>query len=306
MDEYRFSIILTLYNKAPYIERALHSILTQSKEIYELVIVDDKSTDDSLKVARTYLNSTSTDLSNVQIKIIEHEKNGGPAIARNTALRHVTGDYIFLLDADDEYQAGFLERADYVFRTYNASLLFYQFERDPGGRVLPVLEGLTSVTSALENDMFDIPNAVAAFAHDSFGMNGSSVACKRTALEDLYYQENLNCFEGLDYWYRVARNLERQRGRVCLLAGIQVTIHLTPDSISRQSVKDGGEIYIPCQFDQFRNSQNRDDQNLRRRIYTIWMRNAFLKLPCLIRKLSFIWRFRRVISENMILNLRYR
>ena len=121
----RFTVIITLYNKAPYIARALRSILTQEKSASEIVIVDDASTDNSLVVARQTLEEEKRLCCGIDIKVIEHKKNGGPSIARNTALKAVTGDYVFLLDADDEYHAGFFSRAEHIFKTYDATLLFY-------------------------------------------------------------------------------------------------------------------------------------------------------------------------------------
>ena len=241
----------------------------------------------------------------IDIKIIEHKVNGGPSVARNTALKAVTGDYIFLLDADDEYHPGLFSKAEHIFNAYDASLLFLQFERDIGGRVLPIIDGLGSTIHCEEKNIHAIPNLIAAFGHDSFGMNGSSVVCKRSVLEGLYYQENLNCFEGLEYWYRVAKNMQKLDGKAYLLSAIQVTIHLTANSVSRKLVDNGGEIYLPLQFSQLRHSPDVDDQRLRKRIYTIWIRNALLKMPRLSQRLRFFWQYRKQVMLNTYLNLRY-
>lgn len=301
----RFSVIITLYNKEPYIARALMSVVTQSKKPYEIVIVDDVSTDGSLEIVTSSLAHYPDLFDGIKMQVIQREQNGGPSAARNTALKAVTGDYVFLLDADDEYHAGVFEKAANIFSKYDPSFLFLQFERDVGGRVLPVDEKLGSVASWVEKNTYQINNVVAAFGHDYFGMNGSSVVCKRTALDGIFYQENLNCFEGLEYWYRVLKNCAPQEQTACLLSGICVTIHLTENSVSRKLVDNGGQIYLPAQFAQLGGSPDRFDQLLRKRIFTIWIRNAFLKLPKLSQRLGFFWKYRNVLVQNIYLNWRY-
>jgi glycosyltransferase involved in cell wall biosynthesis len=301
----KFSVIITLYNKAPYIARTLVSVLKQRKKPHEIIIIDDVSTDNSLEVANATLAQHSELCEGVAVHLIQHSKNGGPSVARNTALRAVTGDYVFLLDADDEYHDGVFLHAERIFEAHAPSFLFLQFERDIGGRVLPAIDGLREVTQALGNNVYELPNIVAAFGHDSFGMNGSSVVCKRSALDGVFYRENLNCFEGLEYWYRVVKGLPEAQRTACLLGGIQVTIHLTENSVSRRLVDNGGEIYLPAQFSQLRGSDDIYDQKLRKRIYTIWVRNAFLKLPSWYQRTTFIWRFKRQVIDNIILNWRY-
>ncbi|MEO1028067.1 MAG: glycosyltransferase family 2 protein [Pseudomonadota bacterium] len=235
----KFSVIITLYNKEDYVGRALHSVLGQDRRPDQIIIVDDCSTDNSVAAAKAAIAEQGSIAAGVDIQFHHHGQNGGPSVARNTALGHVTGDYVFLLDADDELKPGVFSRAQHIFEAYDASLLFLQFERDPGGRVLPVIDGLMDVVEPLEPDIYRIPRSVQAFGHDSFGMNGSSVACKASALRGHLYQENLNCFEGLDFWYRVARAMEARGKGAVLLGGIQVTIHLVPHSVSRKRVDQG-------------------------------------------------------------------
>lgn len=234
-----FSVIITLYNKAPFIARTLCSVLHQSRPADEIIIVDDVSTDDSLNVVRETLAREEQYCKNTEIKIIERGVNGGPGAARNTAIKQVTGDFVFLLDGDDEYRPEVFARAEHIINTYDPSLLFMQFEQDPNGRQLPNIEGLGSTIEPLETDIYAIPNIIAAYGHDSFGMMGSTVSCKREVLEHGFYQENLNCFEGLDFWYRAARYMEGFNGKAVLLAGVQVTFHLTKHSVSRKLVEDG-------------------------------------------------------------------
>lgn len=87
------SVIIPLYNKSAAVERSVQSVLTQSFSDFELIIVDDGSTDDSLDIVKRIQDD--------RIVIIEQE-NGGPSKARNTGVHHAKGEWIVFLDADDE------------------------------------------------------------------------------------------------------------------------------------------------------------------------------------------------------------
>ncbi len=87
------SVIIPLYNKETAVEHSVRSVLNQSYQDFELIIVDDGSIDNSLDVVRRIQDD--------RIIIIEQE-NGGPSKARNTGVRHAKGEWIVFLDADDE------------------------------------------------------------------------------------------------------------------------------------------------------------------------------------------------------------
>ena len=86
------SIIIPLYNKQKCILKTLNSVLTQDYNDYEIIIVDDGSTDDSVAVIKGLLNN--------QIHLYQKE-NGGPSSARNYGVRMAQGKWVLFLDADD-------------------------------------------------------------------------------------------------------------------------------------------------------------------------------------------------------------
>jgi glycosyltransferase involved in cell wall biosynthesis len=94
------STIITLYNKAPYIGRALHSVLDQTVPCQEIIVVDDGSTDQGAKVVQAFEDT--------RIKLIR-QQNQGVNRARNQGLAAARGDLIAFLDADDEWRPQFLE-----------------------------------------------------------------------------------------------------------------------------------------------------------------------------------------------------
>ena len=87
------SVVIPLYNKEASIKQSLMSVLSQSYQDFEVVIVDDGSTDNSVAKVEEIQDS--------RIRLIRQE-NGGPSKARNTGVKHARGEWIVLLDADDE------------------------------------------------------------------------------------------------------------------------------------------------------------------------------------------------------------
>lgn len=87
-----FSIIIPLYNKEKYIEKSIESVLVQDFKNFEIIIVNDGSTDNSLSIAKKFTDD--------RIKIISQE-NQGVSSARNNGIKKAIGAYIALLDADD-------------------------------------------------------------------------------------------------------------------------------------------------------------------------------------------------------------
>lgn len=108
----RFSVIIPLYNKAPYIEKALRSVMAQTFTDYELIVVDDGSTDDSAINAERVLSESS-----VHHKLIRQE-NAGVSMARNNGVAQSKGDYLCFLDADDWWALNFLQEISKLIEEY--------------------------------------------------------------------------------------------------------------------------------------------------------------------------------------------
>lgn len=111
----KFSIVIPVYNVEKYLEQCLQSVKNQAFTDFEVICINDGSTDDSLKIIQ--------DLScaDLQLKIINQE-NAGLSAARNAGIRAAKGDYIFLLDSDDyiaenalEVLAKNIDNQDFIF-----------------------------------------------------------------------------------------------------------------------------------------------------------------------------------------------
>ena len=108
------SIIMPSYNTARYISDSINSVLSQTYNNWELIIVDDCSTDNTIDVVKSFKDS--------RIILLQNEKNSGAALSRNYALREAKGKWIAFLDSDDvwvpeklEKQIAFMEENDYAF-----------------------------------------------------------------------------------------------------------------------------------------------------------------------------------------------
>ncbi|KKH27280.1 hypothetical protein DU37_05645 [Methanosarcina mazei] len=101
MNIAQISVVVPLYNKELYVERAITSILNQTFQDFEIIVVNDGSTDNSAKVVMNIIDS--------RISLIQQE-NGGVSKARNTGIQESKSELIAFLDADDEWMPGFLEK----------------------------------------------------------------------------------------------------------------------------------------------------------------------------------------------------
>ena len=99
----KFSVIIPLYNKGPYIEKALRSVFAQTYTDYEIIVVDDGSKDDSATIAERILTESSA-----PHQLIRQE-NAGVSMARNNGVARSNGNYLCFLDADDWWDPAFLE-----------------------------------------------------------------------------------------------------------------------------------------------------------------------------------------------------
>ncbi|MCD8318029.1 MAG: glycosyltransferase [Paraprevotella sp.] len=95
----KVSIVIPVYNVALYVEDCLKSVLAQTYDDLEVVIVNDCTPDGSMELVRRVLGDSKIKR---EVQILEHDCNKGLSAARNTGLAHCTGEYVFFLDSDDE------------------------------------------------------------------------------------------------------------------------------------------------------------------------------------------------------------
>ena len=111
----KFSVVIPLYNKEAHIVDALKSVVKQKFEDYEIIVIDDGSTDDSVNRAWSVPSP----------KIhIYHQENQGVAVARNKGIEQAKGEYIAFLDADDVWHEDYLETINRLIEKYQESDIF--------------------------------------------------------------------------------------------------------------------------------------------------------------------------------------
>ncbi len=92
------SVIIPAHNSATTLVEALDSVVHQTRPVQEIIVVDDVSSDDTIRVFENWQRSLT---GTVEARLLRQSRNTGPAGARNTGIRAATGDWIAFLDADD-------------------------------------------------------------------------------------------------------------------------------------------------------------------------------------------------------------
>lgn len=188
------SIVIPTLNRAHLVTRAIKSVLTQTYQDFEIIVVDDGSIDETEKVIKS--------CNNKRIKYIKHKKTKGPGAARNTGIEAAIGYYIAFLDSDDEWLPTKLEKQINLFKktTFNAGLIYCgvahidQINRNVKEKWIPKYRGYTFKKNLSEN----------------FVVSGSStVIVQRKALEKAgKFDESLTSCEDWDLWIRIAKYYE--------------------------------------------------------------------------------------------------
>lgn len=111
------SVIVPVYNAEKYLRKCIDSVLAQTYENYEILLIDDGSTDNSLIICNEYKEK------NNKVKVF-HKENGGASSARNVGLKEAKGKYIYFLDSDDWLREDALHKLIFTAHNEGADLVF--------------------------------------------------------------------------------------------------------------------------------------------------------------------------------------
>ena len=181
------SVVIPLYNKEASIKQSLMSVLSQSYPDFEVVIVDDGSTDQSVAQVE--------EIQDPRIRLIRQE-NGGPSKARNTGVKNAKGDWILFLDADDELLPGALQYFDRSVRC-NPSIgficapFYHQMER--------------KISLAYSYKEKKVKNPFRDYCLGRFFPRTGAFVCKRELCEFVLFDERIRRFEDLKWLFNVYR-----------------------------------------------------------------------------------------------------
>ena len=122
MEKVRFTVAISAYNIENYVKRAIDSVLNQTFKNYELLVIDDCSTDSTMEVIKQIVGQ--------EAKILQTKKNSGTAAAsRNIAIENANGEYLLFLDADDElYSNETLKEIDEHIKENKYDIIYLGYE----------------------------------------------------------------------------------------------------------------------------------------------------------------------------------
>jgi len=112
----KFSVVIPLYNKENFIAQTLNSVLAQSFTDFEVLVINDCSTDGSEQVVKTFEDS--------RIRLLRHTNNSGLSASRNTGIKNAQANYVAFLDADDLWKPDFLKSINFLIENYPEASLF--------------------------------------------------------------------------------------------------------------------------------------------------------------------------------------
>ncbi len=230
----RVSVIMPTFNCAVYIGEAIESALNQTYKDFEIVIVDDGSTDNTEEVVRRYIFSTQ-----VMIKYIR-QFNSGPAVARNKAISESRGEFLALLDADDIWLPDRLKEGLASFEANpDVGLIHSDTLRiDEKGDFLPKPRRNVRLSSG---------NIFNSLMLRKVHISCPTVLLRRAALDKVgLFDENPQCrgVEDRDLWLRITKEY-----KVFFIDKILAHYRIRKNSISRDPEKMAvSKIYVINKF----------------------------------------------------------
>ncbi len=197
MKDYgKISIIMPAYNAEKFIGSALDSIISQSYQNFEIIIIDDGSLDKTTKIAQDYIDKFTN------ITLLKQE-NAGSSAARNLGLKEAKGDYILFFDSDDLLRVNHLQILLGNLLKHRTDLIFCDtlrfIENDKSIDLLPfkLLEGAEKKYSA--HEMFSIlyKNNISTI---------HAMLFKKEVFDKIgYFDTNLKRLQDWDFWIRAAK-----------------------------------------------------------------------------------------------------
>lgn len=145
----KVSIIIPVYNKQKYLKKSIQSILDQTYDNFELIIVNDGSTDNSSEICHDFQKKDK------RVRVIDIENNG-VSNARNVGISNANGEYIQFIDADDYTANNMLESLVNIARIYNPDVIVNGIEKineknESVSKILPIFDGMTNIHKFMES-----------------------------------------------------------------------------------------------------------------------------------------------------------
>lgn len=193
-NEVKISVVVPLYNKSDYIKRTLDSVFCQTFKAYEIIVVDDGSTDGSSGLVHSLYGD--------QVKLI-FQRNSGVSAARNKGISEASGDFIAFLDADDTFKQGYLEEMHNLILMHPGQSFFgtaYEVVDELG----EFLRSSNRVARSYADNSI-ISDFYSIWSQGAFIFT-SSIVIRRAAFfdNDIFFPVGENMGEDQDVWMRIS------------------------------------------------------------------------------------------------------
>ena len=187
------SVVIPLYNKAQSIQKTLDSVLAQTYKDFEIVVVDDGSTDDSANVAEAMLNECKVYGVECRGKVIR-KANGGVSSARNIGIMEAKGEYIAFLDGDDLWHPEYLETLHQLIVDYPDAVLYGIGYTTLNGDKIPENVAPSTERSELKDFWNSYPD---------YWTGSSSSSSRERLIEVGLFDTRMTHGEDIDMWWRL-------------------------------------------------------------------------------------------------------
>ena len=191
----KISVIIPTFNREKLLPRAIDSILNQTFQDFEIIVIDDASTDNTKQILKQYQKNSN------KIKVITHSTNQGVSAARNTGNAHATGTYITNIDSDDFAQNNFLEEA-YTFMETHPDVTIGIPEKNVffASQNSEQPDKKNTETPTLHYWHYPTFNFVAG---NSFGNVGNIFRRDFIIKHNIKYNTEYSCGEDYDFWLQM-------------------------------------------------------------------------------------------------------
>lgn len=232
------SIIIPTYNRSALIKETVNSVLGQTSSDFEILVIDDGSTDNTKQVIN--------EIKDNRIKYF-HKNNGGVSSARNLGIKNAQGQFICFLDSDDLWPSNFLQtmiKNLQANQEYGASYCM---------RTLLLADGTTQPSYQKE---FFCSGQVTAKLFEKTFIQTSAICFRKKVLDGLFFDESLTNGEDVDFWLRISA-----RTKFLFVPDVQIKYRQQPASaeipvfgikncsrvrvLERFYFKLGGDKYVP-------------------------------------------------------------
>lgn len=208
----KVSVIIPTYNRSQYLRNSIDSVLNQSYQDFELIVVDDGSTDDSKEVLSKF---------NGRIRYF-YQENMGVSAARNKGIREAKGEYIAFLDSDDTWAPEKLEKQMLLFKNKPEVSLQYSFARYK------------------DNDLnYDdirprhVSKNLQDFLYGDTVLPTPTVILRKYCLDKVgLFDEDLYGIEDYDLWLRIVREFN-----IDFISEVLADVNICSDNLSKNSLK---------------------------------------------------------------------